>query len=69
MNFLMNTLTQFVMDSGKFEENITLSAVDRMYSVVSNELNRLKRDLQKMWLTVAKDLRLWRYTVQYTPAN
>jgi hypothetical protein len=65
MNFLMRILTQFVKDSGHFEERITLSSTERMYAVVSEELNKKTRDLQKMWGTVAKDLRLRKYNFQF----
>ena len=69
MNFLMRILTKYVKDSGHFEEIITLSSTERMYAVISDELNKKTRDLQKLWLTVAKDLRLRKYNFDYVVNN
>ena len=69
MNFLMRILTKYVKDSGHYEEKITLSSTERMYAVISDELNKKTRDLQKLWLTVAKDLRLRKYNFDYVVPN
>jgi hypothetical protein len=63
INALMRVLTKLVVDVGKMETKITITSVERMYKVISKKLNIEERDLQKMWSTVAKDVRLKRYDI------
>jgi hypothetical protein len=64
MKFLMNSLTKIVDDHGKLEKVITIGSVEKMYELVSKRLIHKDRDLQKMWLTVAKDFRLKKIRVR-----
>jgi hypothetical protein len=61
---LMKKLLEIVERSGQMAEVISVSSVDRMFDVIEGKINLKDRDLQKMWTTVAKELRTGKYDVE-----
>jgi hypothetical protein len=57
MRFLCNYVTKIVKEKGKFEEIITISAVDRMFASVAQVILGTERDCQKQWNSVVRELR------------
>jgi hypothetical protein len=60
----MKKLLEIVERSGQMAEVISVSSVDRMFDVIEGKINLKDRDLQKMWTTVAKELRTGKYDVE-----
>ena len=65
MRFLMKWITDKVAASpGGIKREITISAVDCMFQVVTDEFSEGERNGQKKWLTVVRSLRKRLRTVQ-----
>jgi len=56
MQFIMTWITKKVQAAGAMEEEITLSLVDRMFAVVTDEFSEGERNGQKKWSTIVRVL-------------
>jgi len=56
MQFIMTWITKKVQAAGAMEEEITLSSVDRMFAVVTDEFSEGERNGQKKWSTFVRVL-------------
>ena len=56
MKFLMNWITSKVEAAGALEQEITISAVDQMFQVVTEEFSEGECSGQKRWTTVIRGL-------------
>jgi hypothetical protein len=57
MRFLMKFIQEKVVERGKFEEEITIDSVDRMYKAVADCFDINARDAQKRWITIVNGIR------------
>ena len=56
MQFVMTWITKKAQAAGAMEEEITLSLVDRMFAVVTDEFSEGERNGQKKWSTIVRVL-------------
>jgi len=56
MRYLMNWITAKVAEARAIEQEITISAVDRMFAVVENLFSEGECNGQKKWNTVIRAL-------------
>jgi hypothetical protein len=57
LRFLMKFVNDLVEREDAIEDMITLTTVDKMYSLVSKNFDAGERDLQKQWLTAVREIR------------
>lgn len=63
MRFLMKLMTNIVEEVGALEDDISISSVDRMFSVIADRLVVGARHPQKTWITVVSETRRRKNTV------
>jgi hypothetical protein len=57
MKMVMNFLQAKVVERSKFEDEITMESVDRMYKAVVDCFDIHDRDAQKRWMSVVHAIR------------
>jgi hypothetical protein len=66
IRFLCNYLTRVLLNLGKLESTITMTAVDRMWEIAADEVLGKERDDQKQWNSVVRELRRYKPTTVIT---